>query len=236
MNASEFRRRIVHMAPGFLPLGLWPYSHRDPISPTLYYIVLGFCVALTIGVFTQYRRIERAGEQNQRFWAVAGYAGSVLGTVLLFPGHLEFGLTVLAILAFGDGSATFGGILLGGPKLPWNPDKTISGLICFLLVGIPMSSIIYWGEANNLEAQKQSVPITLPLSLVIAGTATVAAAIVESIRSKVNDNVRVGVTAAVMIVITHGALVGWKQTPLEAEPAANSNRVFQLEQDATAAL
>lgn len=213
------------MAPGLLPIALWPYSHRDPISPTLYFIVLGLSAALATGVYTQYRRIERTGEQNQRFWAVAGYAGSILITILLFPGQFELGLTVLGILAFGDGSATFGGILLGGPKLPWNPEKSIAGFLCFLLVGIPMSSIIYWGEANNLEALRQSVTVTWPLSFLIAGTATAVAAVVETLPVKINDNVRVGVTAAVLLVVMHGALVGWKQQPITAGPEKLSSRV-----------
>jgi dolichol kinase len=215
MQSSELRRRLCHMAPGLLPFLLWPYSHRDPISPTLYYIVLGLTAALATGVFTQYRRIERIGEQNQRYPAIAGYAASVLVTILLFPGQLELGLTVLAILAFGDGSATFGGILIGGPRLPWNPEKSVSGFLCFLLVGIPMSAVTYWGEANNLEALKQSVPVTIPLSFVIAGAATVFAGVVESLPSKINDNIRVGITAAVVLVIMHGALIGFQQTPLE---------------------
>lgn len=217
------------MAPGLLPFLLWPFSHRDPISPTLYYIVLGFTAVLAIGVFTQYSRIERAGEQNQRFWAIAGYAASVLITVLLFPGQLELGLAVLAILAFGDGSATFGGILLGGPKLPWNAEKTVSGFLCFLLVGIPMATVIYWGEANNLEALKQSVPVTLSLSLVIAGTATIVSGVVESLPSKINDNVRVGITAAVMLVIMHGLLIGFHQEPLESSPTQNISQSHSIE-------
>lgn len=228
MQARELRRRIWHMAPGVLPLLLWPWSHRDPISPTIFYICLALSIVLATAVFTQYRRIERSGEKNQRFWAVAGYAGSVLGMILLFPGHLELGVTVLAILAFGDGSATFGGLLFGGPKLPWNPGKSYSGLICFLLIGIPMASIVYWGEANNLEALKQSVPVTLPLSIVIAGSATIISGFVETLPSRINDNVRVGVTAALALIVAHGSLIGWSQEPLPAAAPAVSARTFPM--------
>jgi len=209
LSAHERRRRVWHMTPGLLPFVLWPIPHRDPISPTLYTILVVIVAILAGSIFARYRRIERDGEHDQRFWAVAGYAGSVLLTFLLFPGHAELGMTVLAILAFGDGSATLGSKLIGGPRLPWNSEKSIAGTLCFLLVGIPMSAIIYWGEANNLEALPQSVPVTLSVAFLIGGAATATSALAESISSRINDNVRVGVTAAFTLAVVQGLIVGW---------------------------
>ena len=73
--------------------------------------------------------IARHGERNLRASAL-GYTGSVVLMLLLFPRHVELALSVLAILAFGDGSATLGGLLIGGRPLPWNRHKTWAGLIC----------------------------------------------------------------------------------------------------------
>ena len=166
-------------------------------------------VGLAIGIFLGYQRIRRQGEQNQRLSAVAGYAASVLLTLIAFPSDAEIGLTVLALLAFGDGSATLGGLLIGGPKLPWNREKTVAGLVCFLLVGGAMSSLIYWGETAMNPESLNIPPTPFGVALLCGGTATLVAAFVESIPSRINDNIRVGVAAAVTAAAAHGLLVGW---------------------------
>ena len=171
-------------------------------------IMVAVVFGLAIGIFAGYRRIQRRGESNQRLAAVAGYAASVLLTLIAFPGDAELGLTVLAILAFGDGSATLGGLSIGGPKLPWNRKKTVSGLVCFLVVGGAMASLIYWGETRmNPEAVQPKA--TIQAAILCGGLAALLAALVESIPSRINDNIRVGVAAAVTVAVTHGVMVGW---------------------------
>ena len=88
-----------------------------------------------------------------------------------------------------------------------------AGFLAFLLCGIPMASVIHWGET---AFNPKSVPEMTPfyISLVCAGVATGLAAIAESLPSRVNDNVRVGVTAAIATSLLHGALVGWHAFPL----------------------
>ncbi len=121
--------------------------------------------------------------------AVLGYVTPILAGILLFPGRAELGLMTLQILALGDGSATFGGLLLKGPHLPWNRRKTFSGFFCFLVAGTSASTYCYWSEARP----------ALPLSEVfsICSTATICAALVESMPIRSNDNLRVGLTALV---------------------------------------
>ncbi|MFQ5730714.1 MAG: hypothetical protein ACE5KM_02045, partial [Planctomycetaceae bacterium] len=105
LGTKELRRRVWHMVPGFLPMLLWPIPHADPLSPTLRWVIVGIVMALAVRIFVQYRRIARS-EDTYRLTCVAGYAGCVIGSVLLFPSALEISFAVLAILAFGDGSAT----------------------------------------------------------------------------------------------------------------------------------
>lgn len=208
LDATEIRRRVWHMTPGLLPLALWFYPHADPISPTLRAILLGVVVVLGLFVYGQYRRIERQGEQGQRLMSVAGYAGSVLVTLLLFPAHIELGLTVLAVLAFGDGSATLLGKLLGGPGLPWNPEKSWSGFLGFIAIGGSMASLIYWGETHfNPEALGPGVSLAQALACGFAPA--ILGAVYESIPSKLNDNLRVGATAAATVTAVHILVVGW---------------------------
>lgn len=207
LTATEWRRRLWHASPGVLPFLLWAVPHRDPISPTLQVIMILLVCGLGGHVFWRYRQIERQHDR-ERVSAVFGYALSVLVTLLAFPQHAELGLTVLAILAFGDGSATWGGLTFGGPKLPWNPKKSWSGFLCFLAVGIPLASVIYWGETyfNPESLEYQSVPFTT--AICCGGVAVTLAAIAESLPSRINDNIRVGVAAAVGLITMHALLCG----------------------------
>ncbi len=205
LDATEIRRRVWHMSPGLLPLILWLVPHRDPISPTLLGIMFAVICGLALNIFIRYRKIARP-EDNQRLWAVSGYAVSVLATLVAFPAHAELGLAVLAILAFGDGSATLIGLAVGGPRLPWNRGKTWSGVAGFVLVGGTAAACIYWGEPRfNPESLTRGTSFLTAAA--IAGTATVLAALIESIPSRINDNIRVGVTAAVVMSLLHFAFV-----------------------------
>ena len=56
----------------------------------------------------------------------------------------------------------------------------------------------------------ESQPTAPVLSAFICGAAAaVAAAIAESLPVKLNDNIRVGATAAVTVALMHGWIVGW---------------------------
>ena len=196
----ELKRRFWHMCPGLLAFALQIVSHTDPISPTLQLIIVGCCVAIAAWILVGFRQIQRQGE-GAGLGAVSGYSLSVLLTAFLFPRHLELGLAVLAILAFGDGSATLVGLTFRGPRLWWNRAKSWSGLLGFVVVGSLMTSWIYWGETHNAEAADPAV--SYGLALLLTSPAVVAAALAESIRSRINDNIRVGVVAAIALVLLH---------------------------------
>lgn len=207
LSSSELRRRFWHIAPGLLPLALWFVPHRDPLSPTLQLILVLVVSGFGVNAFVRYRLIAR-GEDRQKFSSVLGYTGGIFAPLLLFPGDIEIAMTFLTLIAFGDGSATLGGMVLGGPRLPWNREKTWSGLFCFLLVGVPMATLVYWGEtAFNPESIPES--ISWGTALLVAGTAALAAALSESVRSRVNDNVRIAVAAVSTLALMHGWLVGF---------------------------
>ena len=186
LGVTEFRRRLFHMSPSLLPICLPFIPHPDVWGPILLTIILVMslvciCVACLLG-----HLLKRRGEQT---WSasVLGYMVPVVGALLLFPGRAEFGLMTLQILALGDGSATLGGLMLGGKRLPWNRRKTFSGLFCFTIVASIASTYSYWGEASP------TVPVLA--AFVICCTSTLCAAIAESLPVKTNDNWRVGLTA-----------------------------------------
>jgi|GEM_PF-440055 dolichol kinase len=200
LSRRELRRRMWHMLPGLTPFVLWPIEHADPLSPTLKLIILAVAVLVAGSIYVKFRHVSRDSSEN-RAEAVLGYVMSVLGSLLLFPAHPEIGFTVLAVLAFGDGSATFGGLLFPSRSLPWNQDKTVSGMFSFILMGTIMASVIYWGEANPGVDWMSALLIAVPTSI--------CAAIAESLPVRLNDNVRVGVVAAIVAPIAHYFVLGF---------------------------
>ena len=205
LDARELRRRLWHMAPGLFPVILWFVPHRDPISPTLMVIVGVVSAVLAAKIYFQFLKIQRVGETNDGS-AVLGYVLSVLAAFLLFPAHAEIGLTVLAILAFGDGSATLVGLAFGRKPLPWNRRKSWAGAIGFLLIGLPMAALVYWRETHNLEALGPGV--TFAQACLCVSPAVVLALLAESIDTKLNDNIRVGIVAVTSLAMTHAMLFG----------------------------
>jgi len=198
LSSRESRRRLWHITPGLLAFPLQFISHADPLSPTLRGIILAVICVLAAQIYLGFRRIQREQRENG-LWAVAGYALSVLGTVVLFPDRLEVSLALLAILAFGDGSATAFGKMLRGPALPWNHGKTWAGFLAFIINGSLMAGCIYWGETQNPEALE--APLSMGRALALTVPAVVLCAIVESVPSKINDNVRVGLVGSVSLLL-----------------------------------
>ena len=199
ISFPELKRRLWHMSPGLLPIASYIYPHKDPLSPTFQAIAFGVMVTITASLLWRYKSIRRAGEQTE-LSAVFGYAWSTLLTLLLFPWHAELGMLVLAVLAFGDGMATTCGLLLRGPRLPWNPEKTWTGTFAFVGFGGSLSSLAYWAESQPQASWSAS--------LLCGFSAAMIAAVAESLPSRINDNIRVGIASAVTAVTVHAVVVG----------------------------
>lgn len=200
LSPTECKRRLLHILPGLLPTILWFIPHRDPLSwdcrAWLGLIIAGIGIATTV----KYRRIARRGETSNPA-CILGYTVPVFLLLMLIPEHAQLGLATLAIISFGDGFATVGGLLLPGPRLPWNRHKSWAGFLCFLVFAVPWSAVIYWGES------RPAVPFTL--ALIVGSTATLLAAVFESIDSRIDDNIRVGAGAAAGVVLAHLAVTAW---------------------------
>ena len=198
IGVTEFRRRIFHMSPSLMPIGLPFIPHNDvwgaPLLGILFLSTITVLVlAVLLGPF-----LVRNGEIS---WmgAVLGYMGPVVGALLLFPGRAEWGLMTLQILALGDGSATLGGLMIGGRRLPWNRKKTFSGLFCFAIVGSLAASYSFWGESRP--------GVSFTKAFVVCGVAALCAAIVESLPIRSNDNMRVGATALIVGIIMSSLVI-----------------------------
>ena len=200
LGICESRRRLLHMLPGFLPLGLLMIPHTDPWGPLLIGILIALSFTMIAYAIIRERDFARP---NECLWhmSVIGYTIPVVAMLLLLPGRSELGLMTLGVEAFGDGSAALGGKLLGGRRLPWNHRKTWAGLCCFLIAGSFMASFNYWVDA------RPTVPYSIAISIGVP--AALAGAIVESLPIRSHDNFRVGVTAALTGLLMHILILGW---------------------------
>jgi dolichol kinase len=200
LTPHEWRRRLVHMTPGLLAATLPLLPHTDPLGWfSQVFLVVVIC-AMALFSMTRAKHCERRGQGG---WSVSvlSYAVITLGLLLAFPGQPEIGMAVTMIIAFGDGSATMAGLIVRGPKLPWNRHKSWSGLAAFMLCSIPLASFIYWAEARP--------GVSANVALGCVAPAVVAAALAESLPLRLNDNIRVGATSGLTILLTHAMFVGY---------------------------
>lgn len=201
LTPHEWRRRLVHMSPGLLPVLLPLIPHADPLA--MYSRIILLTVVGGMSLFALKREaLFRRTADGERGWAtsVISYGIITLSLLLALPAQPEIGMAVTMIIAFGDGSATLAGLLLRGRRLPWNRDKSWVGLAAFLLSAIPLATLVYWAEARP--------GVALSVACACVAPAVLMAALAESLPLRINDNIRVGVTAGLTIIVTHAMFVG----------------------------
>lgn len=190
------------MSPGLLAVLLPLIPHADPLA--MYSRVILFTLIGGTSLFALKREaLFRRHGDGDRGWAtsVISYGIITLSLLLALPAQPEIGMAVTMIIAFGDGSATLAGMIVRGRRLPWNRDKSWAGLAAFLLCAIPLASGVYWAEARP--------GVALSLACACVAPAVLLAAFAESLPLRINDNIRVGVTAGLTMLVTHGMFVGW---------------------------
>lgn len=199
LTPHEWRRRLVHMSPGIFPFVFMSIPHADPLPYQAMFPVVAVTLLFTLIALLKTALFVRRGERG---WAtsVISYAVIITAMLVAFPAYPELGMTVTIIIAFGDGSATLAGKLMGGKRLPWNRRKSWVGFSAFLLCSAPLATLAFWGEARP--------GLSLPVALACVVPTVLAAALAESLPTRINDNIRVGVAAGLTISITHAMFVG----------------------------
>jgi uncharacterized protein (TIGR00297 family) len=116
---------------------------------------------------------------------------SVLALVLLFPARLDIAGAAWAILAVGDGMATLAGLAIPSRRIPWNREKSVAGsLALFVTGGLAGSFVAWWCRPNVTPAPD------LWFTLAAPAVAALVAALVETIPTRLDDNVSVPAAAA----------------------------------------
>src|SRR5260221_2674890 len=118
LDSREVARKLWHMTPGALILGLPLLRDFPLVALHLPALIVVFTAMLAILSMIYASRFSRPGERD---WSVSVFAFAATGLVplLAFPGHVEIALTAIVILAFGDGAAALGGLALRSPALYW---------------------------------------------------------------------------------------------------------------------
>jgi uncharacterized protein (TIGR00297 family) len=193
-EVNEALRKSIHTAFGLFALSLrW----------LPWWAAAGAAAAAVIGNWLILHRIVgRSIARHERGWdaGIVLYPLAVLILILVFRHDLHIAGTAWALLAFGDGFATPAGKAIGGPRLPWNRDKTWAGFFGFIAAGFPAALLVSWFLTDQ--------PTTIARWLIVF-LATIAAAITESLPAGVDDNVTIPLAAGFTLWLLFQPFVHW---------------------------
>jgi len=187
---SETRRQIVHMAMASFAL----------LLPYLTWWQSALC-ALTAFLFNLFV-LPRIGESLYRPADAARgyplgilfYPLSVLLLILAFPTRPDVVGAAWGVLAIGDGAATIVGRRVGGRRMPWNAEKTVAGTTAFVIAGSAAGiALAAWARGAVVPAP----PLLFTLAAPVA--AALAAAFVETIPVRLDDNISVPIAAGIVL-------------------------------------
>ena len=165
-------------------------------------------------------RLYRVAEQTRGYsTGMLLYPLSVLVLIFLFPTRLDIVAAAWGILAAGDGMATIAGTYLGGPRIPWNRDKTVAGSVALWLCGSLAGAWLAWW------CRPAVAPMPDPwFSLGAPVAAAAAAALAETLPIRLDDNVTVPMTAAGVLwatsLMSGEAIAAAAAAGLQALPSA----------------
>ncbi len=174
ISPAEWRRKAVHAGMGLFALTLRWLDWKAAAALAFAAFLFNLFLLPRIG-----RGIYRdAG--RKRDTGIVAYAAMVLVLVLLFRGrYLPIAAAVWAMMAFGDPAAAIAGRLAGGPRLPWNREKTWIGLLSnWAVAGAAAVLVFRFVAARRLEVEA--------VAMLVGGAALFA--FLESVRSGVDDN------------------------------------------------
>jgi dolichol kinase len=178
---NETLRKSLHIAFGFAAFTLkWlPWT-----------VAAAVCVvAVASNWLLLHRLVGRRVARHERGFdaGIVLYPVMVLLLVLTFRHHLHYAAIAWVMLAFGDGIATLAGKSMRIAPLPWNRDKSVGGLLAFILAATAGGiAVAYWMDYR--------APVVVLLTAIVA-------AVVESLPLGVDDNVTVPFASAVTLIV-----------------------------------
>jgi uncharacterized protein (TIGR00297 family) len=188
---SESRRQALHMAMASFALLLRALTWWQAALCAVLAFLFNLFVLPRIGGSSLSRPIDAARGYPL---GILFYPISVLLLILAFPRRPDIVAASWGILAFGDGAATIVGTRFRSRALPWNPDKTVAGSLAFIVAGAAAGAALSWWTRPAVSP----LP-ALTFTLGAPVLAAVAAAGVESMRVRLDDNISVPIGAAIVL-------------------------------------
>ncbi|HET7711728.1 MAG TPA: DUF92 domain-containing protein [Thermoanaerobaculia bacterium] len=196
----EVLRKSLHIAGGLFAVTLRWLSWEVAAA------VAAFATVANMAVLHRLAGRRVARHPRGYDFGIVAYPFAVMVLILLFRNRLEIAGTAWAILAFGDGFATLAGRFVRGPRLPWHPEKSWSGLAAFLVFGFVAGQAIF--------VALQTIPTRLPVAAIVAA-AVIAAAVAETLPTRIDDNLTVPFASAFILAVLASA-EGWPQVHADA--------------------
>jgi len=166
------------------------------------------------------RRLYRPIDEARGFpLGILLYPLAILLLILVFSARLDIAAAAWGVLAFGDGAATLVGRRADGLRWPWNHDKTIAGSIAFVVCGsLGAIGLACWTRPAVMPEPSLWFDIFAPIA------AAIMAALVETIPVRLDDNVSVPGSAALVLwlisLMSPAALTASQAAVLSALPWA----------------
>jgi len=214
---SENARQWVHIGSGAFAILLRWLTWWQSALLALTALVFNLLLLPRLGG----RQIYRPSDVARGFpLGILLYPLSVLLLILTFPSRLDIVAVAWAILAVGDGTATLvGHQATTNRRLPWNPDKSVAGTTAFIVfAGVAGVTLAWWVRPSVTPLPPIAFTLLAPLA------AAILAGFVESIPVKLDDNLSVPATAAVVVwvgsLMTPESLTGAREAAIAALPMA----------------
>jgi len=191
MSHSERARQWVHIGSSAFVLLLRYLAWPQAAALALVAFVFNALALPRVGG----RRLYRPADEARGFpIGILLYPLSVLLLILFFRARLDLAAAAWGILAFGDGFATLVGHHVRSATLPWNREKSLAGTFAFIVFGAAAGvACAWWVRPAIVPAPSLAFTIVAPV------TAAIAAAFVESIPVRLDDNVSVPFAAAAIL-------------------------------------
>jgi uncharacterized protein (TIGR00297 family) len=201
VTPAEWKRKAVHAGMGLFAFTLrfldWKIAAAFALAALLFNVIVMPRIGRAI-----YRDAGRIRDPG-----IVAYPAMVLLLILVFRGqYLPIAAAVWAMMAFGDPAAAIAGRIVGGPSLPWNPEKTWVGLLSNWAVAGSTSILVFL-----FVSRRSPEPAAVAILMIGAGIY----AFLESVRSGLDDNIVAALPTALAI---YQMGIEWTRFPLGAVP------------------
>ncbi len=204
---SETKRKIEHIVPVVFAF-LLRYLN------TWQALLFAF-VGILYGLFFSKMLVKNAFREQEKGFSFGKliYGVMVFILILLFHKTMDIVAGAWAIMSLGDGCSSLFGKAYGKKKLPWNSEKSWVGSASFVFFGgIGAAILMWWVNGNQLPIHDLPGQIQTPVPwfsfLIPAFLASFAAAGIESLPLRINDNITVPLTAGLFLYAA--TLVHWE--------------------------